>query len=90
MEKHTEREKNAWLYWLREHFDEKTLTEWYLQAIAAEVRRSYVKDARKVKMSDLHLDFEVVAEKPIIQDVVVATKVSQSRWFGITGFKRKG
>jgi hypothetical protein len=88
MQKHTEREKNAWLYWIREHFDEKTLTEWYLQAVATEVRRSYVKDARKVKLEELHLSFEA-ASKPVVRNKVTATRVSQSRWFGITGFKQK-
>jgi hypothetical protein len=88
MEKHTEREKNAWLYWIRDHFDEMTLTEWYLQSIATEVRRGYVKDAKKIKMEDLHLSFEG-EKKPVIQDKSILSKISQARWFGITGFKKK-
>jgi hypothetical protein len=88
MEKHTEREKNAWLYWIQSHFDEKSLTEWYLQAIATEIRRGYVKEAKKVKLEDLHLNFKT-EQKTVTRDKEVVSRISQAKWFGLTGYKRK-
>jgi hypothetical protein len=84
MQEHTERERDAWLYWIREHYDEKSITEWYLQSIAVEIRRSY---AKKAKFDDLHLPFDKTVKKTVIQDPEIATRIAKARWFGITGYK---
>jgi hypothetical protein len=89
MEKHTEREKNAWLYWIQDHWDEKSLIVWYLQQVAAEVRRSWVKNKKNVQMHDLHVSFKHRSDKPIVHDKDVVSKMAQAKWFGITGCKRK-
>ena len=86
MEAHTDLERDAWLYWINEHFDERSLTDYYLQQIAYEVAstsRAYQKRPKKE-------DFKVTFERPKpAPDKQLLSKWAQSRWFGMIGFKRK-
>ena len=90
IESHTELERDAWLYWLNEHWHEKSLTDFYLQRVAYEVRctnPAYRK--QRVKMEDLEVQF---VKKPQVSqpaDVQAFSKQAQARWFGMLGIKRE-
>jgi hypothetical protein len=64
MEAHTQREFEAWIAYLDLQAEKPDLLTWYLILIATEVRRSYVKKARSVKMKHLQLRFQDKVSDP--------------------------
>lgn len=91
--KTTSSEFVAWQeYLLLENTFERT-EYYYLASIAAEIRRSYVKYPRRVKLKDFILKFKSKPEhqmKPLSEEEKKGRiKMSKSFWFGALGLKRK-
>ena len=79
-ERITYREFEAWLEFLKWELNYHTKLDHYLAAIIAEVRRSYVKDPKKVKLEDLLLRFE---------DENTPKQDSKSVWMSLVGLKAR-
>jgi len=77
-ERITHREFLNWLEFLDWDYDRSSKQDYYLAQIAAEVRRSYVKHANKVKTKDFLLQIE--KKKPAATD-------SKSAWLGFFNIK---
>lgn len=54
----TERQYLTALYWLQEQWNRPRRGDWYMMAVAAEVRRSNSKRPKSVKIEHLKLKFE--------------------------------
>jgi hypothetical protein len=70
--------------------------DYYLASIASEVRRSYVKDPRKVKLEDMLLKFNIKNDKAEVSSPArdedqaeVQKVVSKSFWLGMFGIKER-
>lgn len=81
----TYEEFNDWLVFLESEYVEPAFKqEAYLAQIAAEVRRSYVADARKVKVMDFLINLTPAAPaKPVLpEDRKVQMAKSKTAWAG--------
>jgi hypothetical protein len=87
MESHTDLERDVFLYWIGEHWKDKTLTHWYLQQIAFEVRLANKRVRRTPKMDEFHMKFEK-PKKMSHAARQAAVKAAQSRWCAFVGVKR--
>ena len=87
MESHTDLERDVFLHWIFEHRQDKTLTHWYLQQIAFEVRLANEKVKRRPKMEDFHMRFEK-PKRMSPAEKEDAIKAAQSRWCACVGVKR--
>lgn len=78
----------AYLEW--EH-NEHTVDRWYWAQIAAEIRKTRVKNPRKIKTSDLLIKFEVskALDKPQTEEQKQA-RLKQSKGFWSALMKREG
>jgi hypothetical protein len=83
----TQREYEARMAWLDEELNNPSRTDWYLMQIAAEVRKSVVKDPSSVKLPSMKLkSSSPEPAKPITREE--ATARSKSRWFGMLSVKK--
>ena len=62
--------------------------DYYWASIAAEIRRSWVKDKKQVKMTDFLIDFKL-KKKTSGKDVVANTNLSKQFWLAKVGYKGK-
>ncbi len=77
------RQYRAALDWIQQQWNEPSRTDHYLMHLIAEVRRSYVKEAGKVKASDMRIQFIFAKQEdqpPV--DPKAAVKMSKSIWLG--------
>lgn len=71
---HTQAEHEGWVAWLDMQLDNPGLTEHYLMLVAAEVRRGYVKNPRRVRLSHMRLAFNRRVSH------AAAVKASKAAW----------
>lgn len=81
---HTHREFLAWMAWLAKGWEEPSRTEFYLIELLAEIRRSWVKNAKQVKAKEFQLKFARKAsdksEAESDEHIKQATKQAQAVW----------
>lgn len=83
----TDRQYWVWQAWLDDAMNHPGSIEFYLMAVATEVRRGYVKEPAKVSLSDMRLQFRrQAAGKPAADGKTAAAATpgsiaqSQLRW----------
>jgi len=87
--KHTHEEHETWLYWLRDQWNQPSLTDHYLMNLMAEVRRIFAKNPRQVKAEDFKLKFIFEAIEPVDAKLSPeerkkkAAAMSKARWLGM-------
>lgn len=64
----THRQFAVWQMWLEMELDRPTKTEQYLMQIAAEVRRTAVKDPKKVELKHMRLKFNNLDETSMSEE----------------------
>lgn len=74
MQSHTQAEHEGWVAWLDMQYDSPGLVEHYLMLVAAEVRRGYVKNPRRVRLSHMRLSFNARVSH------AQAVKASKAAW----------
>ena len=89
--KTSSREFIEWLYFLGDEKDQEmnaiSKQEFYLASIAAEMRRSWVKNKHSVCLKDFLLDFKLKASVP--DTMVKAAKRAKQFFFGLAGISDK-
>jgi len=93
MDRTSSKEFVEWMVFLKEERNEKEKQDYYLALIATEVRRSYLKDPRSVRLEDMLLDFGTATPKrpndlSIEEQRKQRLMTSKSFWFALTGVKR--
>lgn len=92
MRETTSREFVKWCKILNDEMNKPERGDYYLAALTAEVRRSWVKDPSKVDTKDFIIQFEEVKPKdePPSEEVLEQriTK-SKAAWFGAAGLKTR-
>jgi hypothetical protein len=86
----TQREFEARMAWLEEEMEKPSREDWYAMQVAAEVRRTRVKDPTSVKLPDMRLKsdkLEQVPQGPVTRKE--AADKARSRWFGMLGVKKE-
>ena len=81
-----------WQQYLVQEINFPRKQDYYLAQIAAEVRRVMNKNPNSIKVEDLLMKFEGHVdeeEKPTPIDKETRTASNKSKWFGITGYKKK-
>ena len=79
----THREYLMRLAFLDSQMDVPSRNDYYLMAIAAEVRRVLSKNPRRIKLLDFLLKFPKKNQPTLTQEQVA--KTSKNRWLGIIG-----
>lgn len=75
----THRQEVAWLYWREADYNHPARSDYYLAALAAWVKRSFVKDAAGVKDEDHLIKFRIrgdgveAADQDQLKDILVGT-----------------
>lgn len=87
MEAHTHREYLAWTVWLDEQWNVAEPVHYYLMQLAAEVRRSYVKNNRSVKLDHFKMQFVTDRRQPPTREQAAAW--SKAKWLHALGLDRK-
>lgn len=91
LKKHTKKQIAAWLIYLKERWNNPTVTEFYLMQIAAEIRRTNAKHPKKIKLDQLRIRFQDAKKKvsrPLTpQERKARTEASKALWLGL--FKNK-
>lgn len=93
----THRQFKSWMHRLEQRWNEPTITEHYLMQVAAEIRRTRMKNPGRVKLDDLKIPFTKVDElgKPIPKapptkkELESASKASKTRWAARLGERAK-
>ena len=78
IQKHTYRQYLAWLEWLQEEQNNPSASDYYLMSIAAEVRRSVVKQPSSVKLDDFRIQFKAGPTPP--PDPTIAAAQAKALW----------
>lgn len=80
-----------WIQYLRIERNSLAKIDHYLAQIAMEVRRSYVKDPNRVKLSSFLMKFSTPEEAEVVDSAKdprsVKTAVSKAAWFGALGMQ---
>ena len=87
MQDTTSREFVEWSIIVEESEKEFTKQDYYLAQIAAEVRRSFVKNPSKVLLKDFFLQFEEKEKPKMTREQ--ATTFAKAAWFGRLGIGDK-
>lgn len=74
--------------WLDEEEDRPSRADWYAMQIAAEIRRTRVKDPGKVSINDMKLKMEAPKPPPLPTTREEAAAMAKSRWAGMLNVKR--
>ena len=80
----THREYEARLAWIDKYEDVPSRDNWYMMQVAAEVRRSQLKNPSSVSLKDMKLKKEEVTQPVTLEE---ATARAKTRWYGMLGIK---
>lgn len=88
----TSREFVEWIEWLDQEEKRITVNQNYMAQIALEVRRSWIKDKRTLKIKDFILPFQKEGQKKKkkrekMNELSVEERIKKSKsfWFGLCG-----
>lgn len=85
----THRQFQVALEWIEREWNEPSRTDHYLMQLAAEIRRSNVKNPQSVKMDHFKIKFERKAKAlPVNQGMT--TKMTKARWKAAVGLGKRG
>lgn len=87
MKRVSHRDFKTWLIWEREQWNEPSRTDHYLMQIAQAVYAS--KSRSSTVLDKFKIPFKFLQRRMSPQSTTAATELSKSRWFGLTGYRRK-
>jgi hypothetical protein len=84
-------EFQAFKIFYRENFNRPEKTEYYLAQITAELRRQFVRDARRPRLEDFLSPVKMIeAKKPKLVDEKDELKKTKAMWFAAVGLNSDG
>lgn len=74
--------------WLENEENNPNRTDYYLMQIAAEMRRSWIKNKNGIKLEKFKIKFgRADAKEPVKMTKEQAAAIEKAKWFAFTGFK---
>jgi len=78
-----------WKEFFKWEVNEHTKQDYYLAQIAAEIRKSFVKNPKEVKDSNFLIKFIFKDRKAVQEDKIQQSKKYKNSWLAWAGIKRK-